>query len=194
MGLDVVRRAREARVHRVVSVADRGDPHPSAAAALRAVSGLEGPRLVGHHPPARGGDPVGLGRAPEPAELVGPGAGGASAGGVAGPFRAVAGGAGGLGGLPAPDRGPRPRDPQARWSHAAVAVRPDGHGLLPDDRDGLGGVRPGREALRGRGRSLPTAPRQPQGRGREGQPLRRATLVAHGRRRRHRHRRRAGPR
>jgi transposase len=58
----------------------------------------------------------------------------------------------------------------------------DGHGLLPGDRDGLGGVRPSREALRGRGRSLPAAARQPQGRGREGQPFRSATLVAHRRR------------
>ena len=45
-------------------------------------------------------------------------------------------------------------------------------------------VRRGRQALRGVGGDLPAAAREPQGRGGEGQPHRRATLVAHPGRRR----------
>jgi hypothetical protein len=52
VGLDPARRAGRARVHRVVPVADRGDPCSSAAPALRALSGLKGrDSSIITHPP-----------------------------------------------------------------------------------------------------------------------------------------------
>src|SRR6476661_9000479 len=82
-------------------------------------------------------------------------------------------------GSTAPGRRPRPRDPRARWGEQGVAVRPDGHGLRSRQRAGDRLVRRGSQALRGGGGDLPAPARQPQGRGGEGQPHRRATLVAH---------------
>ena len=72
-----------------------------------------------------------------------------------------------------------------------LAVRPDGHRLPPRQSGRVTGlVRRGRQALRGGGGDLPAPAREPQGRGGEGQPHRRATLVAHPARRGHP---RAGP-
>ena len=92
----------------------------------------------------------------------------------------------------APDRRAGPGHPRARRADPGVAVRPDGHRLPPRQRPGHRLVRRGRQALRGAGGDLPAAARQPQGRGREGQPHRRAALVAHPGRRHHR-RAGAGP-
>ena len=60
-----------------------------------------------------------------------------------------------------------------------LAVRPDGHRLPPGHRPDHRLVRRGGQALRGVGGDLPGPARQPQGRGGEGQPHRRAALVAH---------------
>ena len=62
--------------------------------------------------------------------------------------------------------------------HQAVAVRPDGHRLPARLGPGHRHVRRGREALRRDDQDLPAAGRAPQRGGGEGQPHRRATLVA----------------
>ena len=68
---------------------------------------------------------------------------------------------------------------RAGWADPHLAVRPDGHRLPPRHRPDHRLVRRGRQALRGVGGDLPAPARQPQGRGGEGQPHRRAALVAH---------------
>ena len=131
---------------------------------------------------------MGLARAARPARGLGCRGAGASAGRVAGALGAVAGGAGRVRGPAAPDRGPRPVVRRLGGLTRRVAVRPDGHGVHPDSGRVTAAFAAWRGALRGRGRDLPAAAREPQGGGGEGQPHRRAALVAHPGRRRHRRR------
>ena len=86
----------------------------------------------------------------------------------------------------APDRRPRPDQPR-RSAGSPRVWRFDRMATVchPADRPDHRLVRRGREALRGVGRDLPAAAREPQRRRREGQPHRRATLVADPGRRRH---------
>ena len=170
---------------RVVSVVHPGDPGAGAAAALRGVSGGQERRPGADRAPAGRGNPVGLPGADRPAGALGvPGQRvradrcTAALGALARLDRRVDRPA-------APDRGPRAGRGPAGWGHAAVAVRPDGHGVSSRLGPVEGQLRPGRGALPGRDRCLPVSARLAQGRGGEERARHRATLVAHPERRRH---------
>ena len=132
--------------------------------------------------------PSGTGSSCGPARLVGLGQARAPAGRRAVVLGRVACGARGVGGAAVPGR-VDPRRSASGWAgvgHPPVAVRSHVHGLPPGDRrpsDGV--VRRGREVLRRRRRCLPVAPRLAQGRSGEGEPLRRAAVVADAAQRRH---------
>ena len=84
------------------------------------------------------------------------------------------------------DRRARSDHPEPGRPDPGVALRSDGHRLPSADRPADGVVRCRRQALRGVRGDLPATAREPQGRRREGQPHRRAAVVAHPARRHHR--------
>lgn len=141
--------------------------------------GRRSPRS-GHRPPAGRGNPMGLARAARPTQELGRlRSQGVPAGRRAGPLEQVAGVLAEAMDQPQlidaqhQERGP------ARRADPGLAVRPDGHRRAPGHRQGHRLLRRGRQALWGTGQTVPTAAGQPQGCGREGQPHRGATMVAH---------------
>ena len=128
---------------------------------------------------------MGLGRATGPAGGVGLGSTGAPAGRGARLLRGLARSAVRVDDPAAPHRRTAPSLQRARRAHQVLAVRPDGHRRAPRVRQGHRHLRRRRKALRSLSGGLPTPARQPQGRGGEGEPHRRATLVAHPARRHH---------
>ena len=147
----------------------------------------------GDRAPAGRGNPMGLARAARPTQELGRlRVQGVPARRRPVPLGQVAWGAGRGDGPAAADRRAAPGGDPARWADPGVAVRPDGHRRAPGQRQGHRLLRCGRETLWGAGQTVPAPAGQPQGCGREGQPQRRATLVAHPARRHHR-RRRPGP-
>ena len=191
MGADVVRRARRARVRPVVSDVDPPDPRPRAAPALRGVPAAKGrPVAVIEHPPGEETqwDWVDL---PDPPAAWGWGTTASLFVGALAHSGKWRGRAGRVEGSAAPDRRARPDHPRA-WAGDAGCGASIGWPRSATRR--RGGSRAsfagGRQALRGVGGDLPAAAREPQGCGGEGQPHRRATLVAHPARRRHRRARR----
>lgn len=179
MGGDAARRAATARLRGVVSDADAADSCPRAASGVHRVRARHQTRKRGHRAPARGGDPVRLGRDARPARALGvrtqdrvcPGRVARALGCLAGRDLPVDG-------HPAPAR--RDDDPArpAGRAHEDLAVRPDADGPGPPHRRPGPAVRRVREAPRRHRGGLPAEVGEQEGRGREEQSHRRATLVA----------------
>ena len=191
VGDRVVRRGHRVGLRPVLPAVHAQPAGPRAPPGVRAVPPGDRPAGRDHRSPRWGGNPMGLGGSAESTGRVGrlrPDRASPRRGVVA--FREMAGCARREHRPTAPGRRPTPGGHRAGRGDQGVAVRPDVDRGAPGHREGHHVLRRGRETLWGAGQTLPAAAREPQGCGRESEPHRGATLVAHAARRRHR---RAGP-